>query len=257
MPTETKVWMRRLQRAASLFACFILAITTSFAADISAGFDSANKLYGQGKFSEAASAYEKLVQSGSISPALYFNLGNAYFKSGQLGHALAAYHRAEHLSPRDPDVRANLQFVRGQVQGPTLSPTGQQRWLASLTVNEWATLTAVFFWLTLSLLVLLQFRPAWRQALRNFLLLSAVVTLIFGACLTAAWAKGSTPEAIVVTHDVLIHNGPLDEAPGNTTIHDGAEVSVLDTKNDWLQVRVDSNRVGWLKRDQVILISGA
>lgn len=244
------------QRIASLLACFILVIATGFAADISNGFDSANKLYEQGKFSDAASAYEKLVKSGSVSSALYFNLGNAYFKSGQLGHALAAYHQAEQLSPRDPEVRANIQFVRGQVQGPTLSPSGLQRWLASLSINEWATLTAALFWLSLGLLAVTQFRTAWKQPLRNFLLLSAVATLVVGACLAAAYMNGSTPAAIVVSHDALIHNGPLDEAPGNLTIHDGAEVSVLDAKSDWLQVRVDANRVGWVKRDQVVLTSG-
>src|SRR5690348_13772181 len=133
--TVVKAATRSHRRVAAFLACFILAITTGFAADISAGFDSANKLYEQGKFADAASAYEKLVQTGSVSPVLYFNLGNAYFKSGQLGHALAAYHRAEQLAPRYPDVRANLRFVRGQVQGPTLSPTGLQRWLMSLTIN--------------------------------------------------------------------------------------------------------------------------
>ena len=245
-----------LRRATSVVACFVLALTTGFAADISTGFDSANKLYEQGKFSEAASAYEKLVQSGSVSPALYFNLGNAYFKSGQLGRALAAYHHAEKLSPRDPDVRANLLFVRGQVQGPTLSPTSLQRWLASLTVNEWATITAVLFWLFLSLLVLIQFRPAWKQPLRNFLMLSGIATLLVGACLAAAAVNASIPSAIVVSHDALLHNGPLDEAPGNFTIHDGDEVSVVDTKSDWLQVRLNDNRVGWLKRDQVVLTPG-
>lgn len=256
-PTGIKPARRRFGTVASLLAFFILAITTGSAADHSTGFDSANKLYEQGKFSEAATAYEKLAQSGSVSSALYFNLGNAYFKSGQLGHALAAYHQAEKLSPRDPEVRANLQFVRGQVQGPTLAPTGLQRRLASLSINEWAALTAALFWLSLSLLVLIQFRPAWKQPLRNFLLSSGVATLIVGACLAAAWANGSAPAVIVVSHDAVLHNGPLDEAPGNLTVHDGAELSVLDTKSGWLQVSLDGNRVGWVKRDQVVLISGA
>jgi len=254
-PTVIRAARWRCRRALSLLACFVL-VTSGFAADISTGFDSANKLYEQGKFSEAASAYEKLVESGSVSTPLYFNLGNAYFKSGQLGRALAAYHRAEQLSPRDPDVRANLQFVRGQVQGPTLAPTSLQRWLASFTVNEWATLTAVLFWLVLASLVVIQFRPDWKQPLRNFLWLGAVATLMVGTCLVAAWLNRSASAAIVVSHDAVIHNGPLDEAPGNITIHDGAEVTVLDTKNDWLQVRLDSNRTGWLKRDQVVLTSG-
>src|SRR5262245_57940734 len=91
------------------------------AASIDTQFDAANKLYAQSKFTDAAAAYEKIVAGGSASAALYFNLGNAYFKVNQLGRAIAAYRQAEELSPRDPDVRANAQFARNRVQGPRLS----------------------------------------------------------------------------------------------------------------------------------------
>lgn len=246
--------VRRL--AAFISVLFFLGAATGFGADTSNGFDSANKLYEQGKFSEAASAYENLLQSGSVSSALYFNLGNAFFKSGQLGRAVAAYRSASRISPRDPELRANLQFVRGQVQGPTLTQGSAQRWLASLSVNEWAKLAAIIFWLWVGLMVSVQLRPAWKRPLRNLLWLGGLATLMLGACVGLAWASDSTPGAIVIAHDAVIHNGPLEEAPGSITVHDGAEVSVLDTKNDWLEIRLDGDRTGWLKRDQVVLTSG-
>src|SRR5579871_2570851 len=162
----------------AILAFVLLAVINGFATDITSGFVSANKLYEEGKFSDAASAYETLIQGGTVSSALYFNLGNAYFKSGQLGRAVAAYRDAQRLSPRDPEVRANLQFVRGQVQGPTLSLTGVQRWFTSLSINEWAKLAAVVFWLWFGLLVLIQFSPALKQSLRNALWLGGVATLL-------------------------------------------------------------------------------
>ena len=234
----------------------LLASVRCWAVDTGSAFDAANKLYEQGKFSEAAADYEKLVQSGTVSSALYFNLGNAFFKSGQLGKAVAAYRDAEKIAPRDPEVRANLQFVRGQVQGPTLLPDGVQRWLATLTVNEWATFAAVVLWLWLGFLVLIQFRPAWKQPLRVWLRLGGIATLVVCGCLGMACANNSANTAIIVEKDAVLHNGPLEEAPSSLTVHDGAELSVIDDKNGWLQVRIDKNRVGWLKRDQVVLISG-
>jgi tetratricopeptide (TPR) repeat protein len=234
----------------------LLACVVGRAADAGDGFDAANKLYEEGKFSEAAAAYGKLVQSGTVSSAVYFNLGNAFFKSGQLGEALAAYRDAEWISPRDPEVRGNLQFVRGQVQGPTL-PTGDaQRWLAALTINEWATFAAVVLWLWLALLVSIQFRPAWKQSLRGWLWFGGIATLALCGCLVVAYENSSMKTAIVVKKDAVLHNGPLDEAPGGITVHDGAELTVIDNKNDWLQVRIDNNRIGWLKRDQVVLAAG-
>ena len=101
-----------------LFASGDSSPAISISAD--ARFDTANKLYAQSKFKEAATAYNQLIEEGSISPALYFNLGNAFFKSGQIGRAIGAYRQAEEMSPRDPDVRANLQFARNLVSGPKI-----------------------------------------------------------------------------------------------------------------------------------------
>ena len=97
----------------------------AMAADISAEFNAANKLYAEGKFAEAAGTYEKILRFEAISPALYFNYGNAEFKSGNFGRAIAAYRQAAQLTPRDAEVRANLEFARNQVQGPTLR---ESRW---------------------------------------------------------------------------------------------------------------------------------
>lgn len=236
---------------------FIFALTfSSFAADVSAEFDSANKLYGQGKFTEATAAYEKMIQSGTVSSAVYFNLGNAYFKSGQLGRAIAAIRQAENLTPRDPDVRANLQFIRARVQAPTGSPASWQQWLTTLTVNEWAILTAVIVWIWLTVWVLIQFRPQLIQTFRMALWCGGAGILILGGCTYAAWSSKSTKTAIVIAKDASLHNGPLEEAPTTTTVHDGAELTVIDTKNNWLQVRVDGQRVGWVKREQVTVASG-
>src|SRR5207249_8839840 len=128
-----------------------------------------NKLYEQGKHSEAAANYEKLIQTGWVSAALYFNLGNALFKSGQIGRAIAAYRQAEQLAPRDPDVRANLQFARNQAQGPTLSPSRWQHGLGKLTLNEWTLLASGAVWLWFLLLAASQWRPVWRRSFGRLL----------------------------------------------------------------------------------------
>ena len=72
------------------------------AADVSADFAAANKLYAEGEFAEASSAYDAILKTGAQSPALLFNAGNAEFKAGHLGKAIAAYRQAELLAPRWP-----------------------------------------------------------------------------------------------------------------------------------------------------------
>jgi tetratricopeptide (TPR) repeat protein len=242
----------RILAILSLVAFFCLSTNTLAAEDFTKTFDAANKFYEQGKFSEAASAYEKMIQSGSVSPALYFNLGNALFKSSRIGRAIAAYRQAEQLAPRDPDVRANLQFARNQIQGPTLPPSRWQRWLGKLTVNEWTMLASVALWLSLLSLMLMQIRPALKPSLRSFAIGSGIATVMLCACLATVLFTGSREIAIVTAHEAAVRSGPLDESQSVFTAHDGEELAILDAKDDWLQVNA-GQRLGWLKREQVLL----
>jgi len=220
---------------------------------ISAEFDAANKLYEQGKFTDAVSAYEKLIQSGSVSPALYFNLGNAFFKSGQAGRALVSYRQAERIAPRDSDLRANLRFVRSQITGPTRLPGRWQRWLGTLALNEWTALASVALWVWLLLLALIQFRPGWKPPLRTWVVFSGLGAALLCVCLGGALITDSTKTATVIAPEVFVRNGPLDESQTAFTVHDGAELNVIDQKEGWLQVSAGDRRTGWLKREQVLL----
>lgn len=231
----------------------LISILHLHAGDSSAAFDVANRLYAQNKFPEATAAYEQLIAAGSVSPALYFNLGNANFKSGQIGRAIAAYRRAEILTPRDPDVRANLQFARAQVPGPTLRANLLQRALATLTLNEWAGLGAVALWITFGLLAWRQIRPPSATALRNWTLLAGAVALALCSAVALAFLQNPGRDSVIVSaRETTVRNGPFDESPGAFTANDGAELRLLDRKDDWLQVTDGTRRIGWLKRDAVI-----
>jgi tetratricopeptide (TPR) repeat protein len=217
------------------------------------GFEAANKLYAQSQFAAAATAYEQLIATGAISPALYFNLGNARFRAGQIGRAIAAYRRAGELAPRDPDVRANLQFARNRVPGPKLGATWWQRWIGSLSVTEWLILTTVAVWLTLGLFIARQIKPTLAASLRPWTWLGAATCVIFfvGAKLASTQSAARTL-AIIAVPEATVRNGPFDESPAAFTAHDGAELRALDRKDDWLQVTDGMSRVGWVKQDAVV-----
>jgi tetratricopeptide (TPR) repeat protein len=234
---------------------------SAMAADISAEFNSVNKLYAEGKFADAATAYEKMLQSKTVSPALYFNCGNAEFKTGNFGRAIAAYRQAAQLTPRDAEVRANLEFVRNQVQGPTLRESRWSRaagWLGLLTLNEWTGLAAVTLWLTFALLAATQIRPALKTALRGFLPGAVAVTLLSCACLGVdAAIHFSRQTAVIVAPEVTARSGPFEEAQSAFSVHNGAELAVLDHRENWLQVTDGSGRIGWLQRQQVEVLPGS
>ena len=245
--------MKRLLLLPALLLPLLAVADSTISISADAQFDAANKLYAQSKFVEATAEYNKLVQTGSVSPALYFNLGNAFFKSGQIGRAIAAYRQAEEMSPRDPDVRANLQFARNLVQGPKVGAGRIQRWLGTLSTTEWVALSTVAVWLTLGLLIACLIKPTLKPALRSWIWLTIGTTVVIFACTrTALSLNASHKIAIVAAPEASVRNGPFDESPSSFTAHDGAELRVLDKKDNWLQVTDGKTRVGWLKLDALV-----
>ena len=228
------------------------------AADVSADFAAANKLYAEGKFSDAANAYEKIIQSGAQSPALWFNAGSAEFKAGHLGKAIAAYRQAELLAPRDAELRANLAFVRNQVQGATVRESSWQNWVGSLTLNEGTVLTAILFWLTLGIFAVRQLRPALVPKLQGVTRILVVLT-IFSATVLGLQAANhfSNGTAVVTVAEATARSGPFDEAQSAFTARDGAELSVLDQRDGWVQVANTAGKSGWLSTKLVAVLPGA
>jgi tetratricopeptide (TPR) repeat protein len=241
--------------------CILLALVCAgkiLAADVAADFSAANKLYAEGKFSDAANAYEKIIQSGAQSPALWFNAGSAEFKAGHLGKAIAAYRQAELFAPRDAELRANLAFVRNQVQGATVRESSWQNWVGSLTLNEGTMLTATLLWLTLGIFVVRQLRPALVPKLQGVTRILVVLT-IFSATVLGLQAANhfSNGTAVVTVAEATARSGPFDEAQTAFTAKDGAELSILDRHDDWVQVQSAAGKTGWLSKKQVAVLPGA
>jgi tetratricopeptide (TPR) repeat protein len=229
-----------------------------FATDAGGDFSAANKLYAEGKFADAANAYEKNLASGATSPNLLFNYGNAEFKSGNLGKAIAAFRRAELLAPRDSEIRANLAFVRNQVQGSTVRESFWQNWLGNLSLNEWTIFAMITFWLTFILLAAKQLRPALAAKLKSATWIFAALTIFSGTILGVQAANHFTKQtAVVISAQAMARSGPFDDAQSAFTTRDGTELSVLDRRDDWVQVADGSEKIGWLPANQVEVLPGA
>lgn len=236
----------------------LLFAGNTFAVDVAPDFAAANKLYAEGKFSDAASAYEKILQSGTQSPTLLFNAGNAAFKAGHIGKAIAAYRQAELLTPRDAELRANLALVRNQVSGATLRESRWQNWISALTFNEGTLLTAVIFWTLFTLLIVRQLRPALAPKLRGVTRLAMVLTIFSGMVLALQAANHFNASVAVVTSaEAVARSGPFDEAQSVFTARDGAELRVQSSHDDWVQVVNSTGKIGWLSRKQVSVLPGA
>ena len=232
-------------------------------ADFARAFEDANRLYEQGKFADAAAAYEALIKAGHASAGVYYNLGNAWFKAGQNGRAIAGYRQALRLTPRDPNVRFNLQFVRQKISGDERDHrTRWERLFGNVTINEWTMLTVAAYWLLCLLLAGRELRPSARRTLRPYAIGAGLATLVFGSFLgLASYKADRTNDAVVVVPNAVVRRSPLEESAVSYQLPDGSEVSVIDAKESivgdrkqlWLQVQ-GHRGVGWVQRGDVILL---
>jgi hypothetical protein len=138
-----------------------------------------------------------------------------------------------------------------------LPPSQSQRLLGHLTINEWTMLASGAIWVLLTTMAVLQWRPAWRRGARSWLAGLAVAAGVFCVCVAASIFQNHTEKTvIVVARDVVVRHGPLDESQSAFTVQDGAELRVMDQKDEWLQVSDGGTRLGWLRRDKVVAAPG-
>ncbi len=171
--------------------------------------------------------------------------------------AIAAYQRAGQLSPRDAEIRANLQFAGNQVQGLTSREGRWQNWAGMLTLNEGAVLTAILLWLLFALLIARQIRPALIPRLKTATRICAVLAIFSGTVLALQAANHFNASVAVVTSpEAIARTGPFDEAQSAFALHDGAQLDVLDRHDNWVQV-AGAGKTGWLPVKQVEIVPGA
>lgn len=239
--------------AALLLLLLLLASARFASATPSLEFEAANKLFEQGKFADAAAGYERLLTNGP-TVALHFNLGNARFKSGQPGIAIFHFHQALRLAPRDPDALGNLQFARRSL-GVTMEESFGQHMLRRNTLDEWAWLAGAAVGAWFLLLGLGEALPSKRAAFGGLTRGVGVLAVMLAALLGAAhWDRSSARSAVVILREAPARPGPLAESKVAFALRDGAEVTVLDSKDGWLHVRDTGQRAGWVKRDAVRLL---
>jgi tetratricopeptide (TPR) repeat protein len=222
-------------------------------------FSAGNVAYEQGKYAEAAALYESVVTNNVATAAAWYNLGNARFKAGQLGHAIAAWRSAERLSPRDPSLRANLAFARRKAAGGQEVSDGPfEQLLKFCTPNEWATAAAIAwlaFFVVLAISESRGRRTESRRPLVTLAVLGALTALLAGASV-ASYVDFYKRTEVVAVKQAAARFGPLEDSQIAFQVNDGNEFPVVDSTATWVQVEGKDGKVGWLKRDDVAYVAG-
>src|SRR5467141_3939350 len=176
--------------------CCALFASAAFAQS-DAEFAKANQEYAQGHFTEAISGYEALVRAGQWSANLFYDLGNAYFRTGDFGHAILNYERALALERHHAEATANLQIARDEARALEIQPSRPERYLQFANVNQYSITAAVALWIAASCLAALIFT---RRRSATVTAISICCLLVLAAAISAIFTleRGSKGDALAI-----------------------------------------------------------
>ena len=240
----------------SLYCAVICTfIAASAFAQTDPKFDKANQEYAQGHFKEAIGGFETLVRSGQWSANLFYDLGNAYFRTGDFGRAILNYERALALERHHPEAAANLQIARDEARALEMHQTWLERYLQFASVDQYSIAAAGAFWVGAFCIVALIF--ARRRSAR----LIALSILSFSVCALAILAtyeidRGSKGRALaIITGDnVQARLATADTANSVLALTPGSEIKILSTRGDWIYAALPNNLRGWIPAKSTELV---
>lgn len=210
-------------------------------------FAKANEEYAAGHFLEAIDGYKALVQSGQWSATLFYDLGNAYFRTGDFGRAILNYERALALEPRHPEADANLRIARDEARALELAVSAPEHSLQLLTLNQYTIAATIAFWLGIFGIVILTL--ARRRSI-SLIALSILSLLVFAFAVAAIiWIdngnKGSML-AIVTEKGIEARVATAENANTVLALPSGSEIKIVSKRGDWIYAVLPNDLRGWI-----------
>ena len=218
--------------------------------------NNADTEYQKGNYQQAIRDYEEVLKNGE-SAEIYFNLGNAYYRTDNITKAVLNYERARLLSPGDDDINFNLQFARSKTIDK-ITPESEMffvTWYKSLvnftSVDNWAKTGILCIVMALLLVLLYLFGPQLMLRKIGFFGGLAFFVIFLLSNLFAFQQKQALDNrtgAIIMAPSVNVKKTPAKNSADQFVLHEGTRVDIIDKgMTDWRCIRVGDGREGWIE----------
>ncbi len=243
---------QRLRRALLAALIVLVAPLTVHSAEPTAAlqnqFVRAQQAYDEGRVQEAITLYEHILSQGYYAHELFYNLGNALYRSGDVGAAALSYRRAQYLKPRDEDTRYNLYYVMQRAGAIYSAPTRLERIWFTLSRNEWTALAVGLYWLIAGIVAYATLTYNWSTRILRSLAMGLAL-IVLSASGIWYWASlEHQPEVVILEPDQEALFGPLEGSTAHYAVPEGSIARVTGDSDIWYRIDVDG-QTGWIRKD--------
>lgn len=236
----------------SILAISILPVSAEGADGM---FHKANELYKAKRYDESAALYRKILSEGLVSAELYYNLGNAEYRNGNIAQSILNYERALRISPADSDIKNNLALARSKTSD-NINTTPKfflSRWLTGInhcfSATCWGVICIVFIVLVCVAVSLFFMSRSYRIRKASFFAGILLICLLAASIANAAISNNrlySHDEAIVTTPAVSIKSSPDDGSAEKYILHEGTKLFIKDIVGNWAKIELEDGNTGWI-----------
>lgn len=223
----------------------------------------AEQMYKEGKYQEALTLYEQILNSGRESSHLYHNLGNCYYKLGENTQAILNYERALLLSPSDQSTQYNLKMAQRAIVDKinVLPEFFLIRWYHNIenafSVDQWGYISTALFLLFLVMGGMFLYSPSRGFKKLGFIGGFLVLFIMLWTIYVAHNQENkliNRDYAIVVTPSVVVRGAPDNSGTELFVIHEGLKVKIIEQLGEWYNIQLADGNEGWLEKQDLAKI---
>lgn len=226
-------------------------------------FNKATTYYNEGEYTKAADSYLQILENGEHSAALYFNLGNTYYKLNDIAPSIYYYEKALLLKPNDKDIKNNLAYAQNMTLDAIepLPQTSLTKFYNKLThylsFDQWAYVGVVLMMLFVGCYIAFYYFKFATQ--KRIAFISSIIFLL-GSLMAVFLAYfqfqkfNSDQPAIVFAEEVSIKSEPNNRGQTVFSLHAGTKVNILEHLNDWTRIGISDGSTGWIPSEEIKIL---
>jgi len=214
--------------------------------------------YEKKDYEKAIENYSAAMKLGLESGNLYYNMGNAYLKTGRYGYAILYYEKAKRLIPQDGDLKSNLIYTRSMAPGSEAEAKVSfaakiiTAPFESINLNAVAITALIVYVLTVICAIFFMFNPYRAKKLRIIFVLLFIIFLWSTAAFAIRYYEDEVlKKGVTVVKSAEVRFEPIDDSSAYYKLQEGDEVIVLDTRDGWRRVKRSDGKIGWIAESAV------